>query len=120
GTVTSATYPDWQVLDQLSVVAVRCKTTDSAEQDPTKINLLTATTNNTDADGDHLASSFVQITGGTFVSNETSANDDHLSVLDGVTSKTSGTFTGTNITIAYDSATEKLTLTGYDTLANYA
>ena len=36
-----------------------------------------------------------------------------------MTSKTSGTFTGTNITIGYDSATEKLTLTGYDTLANY-
>ena len=32
---------------------------------------------------------------------------------------TSGTFSGTNITISYDSATEKLTLSGYDTIANY-
>src|SRR5262249_46294124 len=35
------------------------------------------------------------------------------------THRTSGTFTGTNITVSYDSATETLTLSGYDTIANY-
>ena len=31
----------------------------------------------------------------------------------------SGTFTGTSIVVSYDVATEKLTLSGYDTIANY-
>ena len=61
----------------------------------------------------------MQITGGTFTANETSANDDHLTVNDSGTFKSSGTFTSTNITISYDSASETLTLTGYDTLTNY-
>jgi hypothetical protein len=119
-TPDGADYPLTGFIDQLPALTTSGTTTHAAEQDPTKINLLTAPPTITDSDNDHLASAYVQITGGTFVSNETSANDDHLSVLDGVTSKTSGTFTGTNITIAYDSANEKLTLTGYDTLANYA
>jgi len=33
-------------------------------------------------------------------------------VLDGLTQRTSGTFTATNITVSYDSATEKLMLSG--------
>ena len=117
--LTTATFPLGSFLDDLPVLTTSGTTTHAAEQG-TAVTLLSATPTITDFDGDHLASATVQITGGTFVSNETSANDDHLTVLDGVTSKTSGTFTGTNITITYDSATEKLTLTGYDTLANYA
>ena len=46
----------------------------------------------TDSDGEV---GVIQITGGTFSSNETSSADDHLFVLDGVTQRTSGTFTGT-------------------------
>ena len=70
-------------------------------------------------DGGYYTGAVIQITGGTFSSNETSSADDHLFVLDGVTHRTSGVFTGTNITVSYDSGTEKLTLSGYDTIADY-
>jgi len=40
-------------------------------------------------------------------------------VRDGLIDRISGVFTGTNISVAYNSALEKLTLTGYDTIANY-
>jgi hypothetical protein len=58
----------------------------------------------TDPDGDTIASATVQITGGTFT------NDGDL--LSAVTA-------GTNIHASYDAATEKLTLTGPDSVANY-
>jgi hypothetical protein len=70
-------------------------------------------------DGGYYTGAVIQITGGTFSSNENSNADDHLFVLDGLVQRTSGTFTGTNITVSYDGATEKLTLSGYDTIANY-
>ena len=70
-------------------------------------------------DGGYYTGATMQITGGTFSSNENSSADDHLFVLDGLTQRTSGTFTATNITVSYDSATEKLILSGYDTIANY-
>ena len=70
-------------------------------------------------DGGYYNGATVQITGGTFSSNETSSADDHLFVLDGSTQLTSGIFTGTNITVSYDGGTDKLTLSGYDTIANY-
>jgi hypothetical protein len=87
-------------------------TTTHAGEQGAAITLLTASPTITDLDGDHLASATVQITGGTFSSNESSANDDHLSVL-------AAALTGTNITATYNSATETLTLSGYDTLAHY-
>ena len=70
-------------------------------------------------DGGYYNGAVIQITGGTFSSNETSSADDHLFVLDGVTQRTSGMFTGTNITVSYDSGTETLSLSGYDTIADY-
>lgn len=70
-------------------------------------------------DGGYYTGATIQITGGTFSSNETSSADDHLFVLDGVTQRTSGLFTGTNITVSYDDFTDSLTLSGYDTIANY-
>ena len=105
--------------DALATVGTLTGTSTHAVEQGVAIDLLTAAPTITDVDGDHLASITVQITGGTFVSNETSANDDHLFALDGVVQRTSGLFTGTNITISYTVATETLTLTGYDTFANY-
>jgi hypothetical protein len=104
--------------DQLPVLTIGGTTTHAAEQG-TDIDLTSAATTITDTDGDHLAGATVQITGGTFTANETSANDDHLFVLDGAAHRTSGLFTGTNITVSFDSASETLSLTGYDTLADY-
>ena len=105
--------------DALATVGTLTGTSTHAVEQGAAIDLLLAAPTITDVDGDHLASVTVQITGGTFVSNETSANDDHLFALDGVLQRTTGTFTGTNITVSYTVATETLTLTGYDTFANY-
>ena len=80
---------------------------------------LTAFSTSSDPDGGYYIGATVQITAGTFSAVESSANDDHLSVLDGVTNRTSGTVVGTNIAVSYDSVNEKLTLTGYDTIAHY-
>ena len=90
--------------------------TPAAEQGAA-VTLLTGAPTITDVDGDHLASATVKITGGTFVSNETSANDDNLGVGAGL--QQSGLVAGTNITVSWNQATSTLTLTGYDTLANY-
>jgi len=79
--------------------------------------LLTGAPTITDVESDHLAKATVQITGGKFSSNESSSNDDHLG--HGPTGATSGAIGGTNITLSWDSTTETLTLTGYDTIANY-
>ncbi len=56
----------------------------------------------------------MQITGGTFSTGNTSASDDHLTI-SGSASARAALSPG-----LYDSASEKLTLTGYDTLADYA
>jgi lipopolysaccharide export system protein LptA len=93
-------------------------TTNPAIEQSAAVNLLAATPTLTDPDGNHLAGATVHITGGTFTappSNESSAADDHLSV----NGATSGLVAGTSITISYSSATETLTLTGYDTLTDY-
>jgi hypothetical protein len=112
-------YPLGTSFDLLPVITVTGTATHAAEQGAT-IDLTGAvSTSATDADNNFLASATVQITGGTFVSNETSANDDHLTVNDGGVFKTSGTFTGTSITISYNGAAEKLTLSGVDTPAHY-
>ncbi|MDB5505344.1 MAG: hypothetical protein JWR89_5246, partial [Tardiphaga sp.] len=77
---------------------------------------LTASSTSSDVDGGYYAGATVQITAGIFVG---SASGDHLTVLDGGTNRASGMVAGTNITVSYDSASEKLTLSGYDTIAHY-
>ncbi|EJL33128.1 hypothetical protein PMI01_02288, partial [Caulobacter sp. AP07] len=79
--------------------------------------LLTGAPTITDVESDHLAGATVQITGGKFSSNESSTADDHLGY--GVGGAISGGIGGTNITLSWNAATETLTLTGYDTIANY-
>lgn len=78
---------------------------------------LTATLSISDVDNAYLAGATVQVTGGTFSANESSSSDDHLSY--GASGQISGTVAGTNITLSWNAATETLTLSGYDTLANY-
>ena len=81
----------------------------------TDLDLLLTAPTITDADGDHLNNATVTISG-SFV-----GSGDDLYISDGG-HKTTGTFTGTNITIALTtdgSGNQKLTLSGYDTFANY-
>ncbi|HWW27896.1 MAG TPA: M10 family metallopeptidase C-terminal domain-containing protein [Caulobacter sp.] len=87
------------------------------EQQAAATTLLTGAPTITDTDGDHLASATVQITGGKFSSNESSTTDDHLGY--SAAKQISGLVSGTNITLAWDASSETLTLTGYDTIANY-
>jgi autotransporter passenger strand-loop-strand repeat protein len=112
--LTAATFPEGSFLDVLPTLATTGTGSGATEQS-TAVNLLSSTPTVTDPDNDHLASASVQITGGTFTSNENSTSDDHLSV----GGQTSGVVE-TNITVSYNSTTETLTLTGYDTLADYA
>ena len=88
----------------------------AAVEQGSRVDLISSPTI-TDLDNDHLASATVQISG------SFAGSGDLLFVLDGVTEKTSGTFTGIpGITIAQTtdgSGNITLTLTGYDTLANY-
>jgi hypothetical protein len=113
-TPDGADYPLNGFIDQLPVLTTSGTSTHAAEQSAT-ITLLSATPTITDSDNDHLASASVTITGGTFSSNETSTNDDHLSV-NGAASGT--VISGTNITVTYG-VTGPITMTGYDTLAHY-
>ena len=117
-TVNSFDAPSTTTFDILPTL-VTTGTANAATEQSAAVTLLSATPSVTDPDGDHLASASVQITGGTFTSppsDESSAADDHLS-FNGLTS---GVAPGTNITISYNSSTETLTLTGYDTLSHYA
>ena len=79
------------------------------------VNLLTPTSASTDASNGDYVGATVQITGGGFSSNENSTNDDHLSVA----GQTSGLVAGTAITVSYNASTETLSLSGYDTIADY-
>ena len=101
--------------NNLAALSALSATTTHAIEQGSSVTLLTAAPVITDLDGNHLASATVRITGGTFSSGETSAADDHLSV----NGQISGMISGTTITVAWDSATETLSLTGYDTLAHY-
>ena len=91
--------------------------THAGEQAASGITLLTGAPTITDVDGDHLSSATVQITQGLFSSNDSNATDDRLFY--GPTQALSGSVAGTSITWAYNTATNTLTFTGYDTLANY-
>jgi hypothetical protein len=108
-------------LDNLPTLTTSGTATHAVERG-SNVTLLTSDTV-ADVDGDHLVSATVQITAGTFTvpSNDSSANDDHLTInsADRTGSDTSGTINGTSISYSYNSATETLTLTGYDTLADY-
>jgi hypothetical protein len=100
----------------LAALSVTGTSTAAAEQGAT-VTLLTGAPTITDTDGGYLTGATVQITGGTFSSNENSTADDHL----GYTSskQISGTIAGTSITVSWNAATETLTLSGYDTFAHY-
>jgi lipopolysaccharide export system protein LptA len=102
-------------------ILVTSGTTTAALEQSVAVTLLTGTPTISDPDGDHLAKATVQITGGTFTSppsDESSAADDHLGFA--AANVTGNVINGTSITFSYNSATETLTLTGYDTLAHYA
>ncbi|MEJ1970315.1 MAG: DUF4347 domain-containing protein [Rhizomicrobium sp.] len=103
--------------DTLPVLSIAGTTTHAVEQSSSLV--LRSSESSADADSNHYAGATVQITGGTFTSNENSTADDHLFVQDGATQRVTGTISGTNITVAYNSATETLTLSGYDTIAHY-
>jgi Domain of unknown function (DUF4347)/FG-GAP-like repeat len=110
--------------DQLPTLSSLSGTTTHAVEQSTNVTLLTAAPTITDTDGNHLASAYVQITGGTFstaTSDENSTDDDHLTIASAhrTGTDTSGTINGTSLSYSYDSSTEKLTLTGYDTEADY-
>ncbi len=109
-------HPGASIWNQLPLLTLTDPGAHAVEQS-SAISLAGSVT--TSDDGGYYNGATIQITGGTFSSNETSSADDHLFVLDGATQRTSGTFTGTNITVSYDSGTETLTLSGYDTIADY-
>jgi trimeric autotransporter adhesin len=91
------------------------ETTKAATEQGAAVTLLSSDTI-TDSLGT-LVGATVQITGGTFSSNESSASDDHLGFA--ATNVTGTLINGTSITFSYNSATETLTLSGSDSLANY-
>jgi hypothetical protein len=115
-TVNPFDAPSATTFDILPTLTVSGTTTHAVEQS-TAVTLLTGAPTITDPDGADLASATVQITGGTFSSNETSANDDHLGFA--AANVTGSQINGTSITFSYNNATETLTLTGYDTFAHY-
>ena len=109
-------HPGASVWNQLPLLSLTDAGDDAVEQGSA---ITVAGTFSSTDDGGYYTGATVQITGGTFSSNENSSDDDHLFVLDGSTQLTSGMFTGTNITVSYDGGTDTLTLSGYDTIANY-
>jgi len=109
-------HPGGSIWNQLPLISVTGSSTHAIEQGGA---ITVAGSFSSSDDGGYYNGATIQITGGTFSSNETSSADDHLFVLDGSTQLTSGIFTGTNITVSYDDGTDKLTLSGYDTIAHY-
>jgi Ca2+-binding RTX toxin-like protein len=101
----------------VAALSVNGTATATTEQGSTT-TLLTGAPTITDTDGGgYLTSATVQITGGTFSSNENSTADDHLGYSS--SKQISGTIAGTSIMLSWNSVTETLTLTGYDTFAHY-
>jgi hypothetical protein len=99
--------------DQLPILAITGTATHAVEQ--SALVVISNTESSSDTDSNHYAGATVVISGGTFSSNETSVNDDHLTI----NGLASGTVAGTSITFSYNSATETMTLAGYDTIAHY-
>jgi hypothetical protein len=110
--VADGAYASGLAFDVLPTLTLSATSTHAIEQSG-GVTLLASAPGLTDIDNTRMASATVQITGGTFSSNETSANDDHLSI-GSIASGTIG-----SISFSYNGATETLTLTGSDTLANY-
>ena len=108
GSGIEASHVEDLAFDQLPTLSLTGTNTHAAEQG-SAVTLLTGAPTLTDPDGGYLVSATVKITGGTFVTGDTSATDDHLAA----------TVTGTSISQSYNAATETLTLSGYDTLAHY-
>ena len=101
--------------DALATIGTLTGTSTHAVEQGAGIDLISAPTI-ADADGDHLASATVVISG------SFAGSGDDLYVLDGAVHRTSGIFGGTNITVTRTtdgSGNQTLALTGYDTLANY-
>ena len=110
-TVEGMTFVD------VAALSVTGNASAAAEQGST-LTLLTGSPTIVDTDGGgYLIGATVQITGGTFSSNENSTADDHLGY--GAGKQISGTIAGTSITISWNAASETLTLSGYDTFAHY-
>jgi Ca2+-binding RTX toxin-like protein len=109
-------HPGGSIWNQLPLLSITSASEHAVEQGGA---ITIASLFSSSDDGGYYTGSTIQITGGTFSSNESSSDDDHLFVLDGMTQLTSGIFTGTNITVSYDDGTDTLTLSGYDTIANY-
>jgi len=120
GTVSPFDAIGTTTLDDLPMLTTSGTATHAVEQGA-NVTLLSPAPTITDPDGNHLTGATVQITAGTFSSNETSATDDHLTIDSAhrTGTATSGTINGTSISYSYNSATEKLTLSGYDTLTDY-
>jgi len=114
----TATSADIQgmVFSHLPVLGVSGTSTAVAEQGAA-VTLLTGAPTLTDTDGGYLVGAKVQVTGGKFASNEASADGDHLGY--SASKMISGVAGSTNITLNWDAASETLSLSGYDTLANY-
>lgn len=110
----SAANLQGMAFDALATLSALPATSNAVEQVPG--NVLTADPTIADLDGDHLASATVAVSGGF------SGSGDELFVLDGVTRRSSGLVTSTNITVtrvADGSGNHTLTLSGYDTIAHY-
>ena len=101
--------------DALATIGTLTGTSTHPVEQGTGVDLIAAPTI-ADADGAHLASAAVVISG------SFAGSGDDLYVLDGAVHRTSGIFGSTNITVTRTtdgSGNQTLTLTGYDTLANY-
>lgn len=111
----SAANIQGMAFDAFATLTMTGNTTHAFEQS-IGVSLLAADPVITDIDGGYLASATVAISG-SFV-----GSGDDLFVLDGAIHRNSGVVAGTSITVARTtdgSGNQKLTLTGYDTLAHY-
>ena len=113
---SSVDYPLSGFLDDLPVLAIIGTATHAAEQGPA-VTLLAPGTTLIDADQTQLVGATIKISGGTFSSNENSTADDHLGFA--AANVTGNLINGTSIHFSYDAASETLTLTGVDSLADY-
>ncbi len=84
-------------------------TTEPVQGSSSKTTLLTSPTAITDNDGNHLASATITITSGIFSGDELFVNGQQ-----------SGTLDSGAITVTWNNTNKVLTLTGYDTLTEYA
>ena len=117
GLSTVGATVEGMVFTDLAALTVNGSATAATEQSASATTLLSGSPTIVDADGAYLVGATVQITGGTFTSNESSTADDHLGY--GAGKQITGTIAGTSITVSWNAATETLTLSGYDTFAHY-